>query len=71
MKYFVLLSTAFLLFVISTTSIAISRPDSTNNSSKEMIDPNLVLEKYLDEDEDNADANYYLGMTYYKLGDLD
>ena len=48
MKYFVLLSTAFLLFVISTTSIAISRPDSTNNSSKEMIDPNLVLEKYLD-----------------------
>ena len=48
MKYFVLLSTAFLLFVISTTSIAISRPDSTNNSSKEMIDPKLVLEKYLD-----------------------
>jgi len=48
MKYFVLLSTAFLLFVINTTSIAISRPDSTNNSSKEMIDPNLVLEKYLD-----------------------
>ena len=30
-----------------------------------------VLEKYLDKNEKSAKANFYLGMTYFKLGDLD
>ena len=31
----------------------------------------VAFEKYLEEDEENAKANFYLGMTYFKLGDLD
>jgi len=48
MKYFVLLSTALLLFVFNFSVLAFSKPDSTKISSEEVVDPNLVLEKYLD-----------------------
>ncbi|MDP2366361.1 MAG: hypothetical protein Q8M94_21620 [Ignavibacteria bacterium] len=48
MKYLVFLSTALLLFVFNYSALAFSKPDSTKYSSDEMIDPKVVLEKYLD-----------------------
>lgn len=48
MRYLVFLSTAFLLFVFNITLFSFSNPDSTNNSSKEVVDPKVVLEKYID-----------------------
>ena len=48
MKYLGFLSTALLLFVFNYNTLAFSKPDSTKNSSKEMVDPKVVIEKYLD-----------------------
>ena len=39
---------AVLLFIFNSSSFAFNKPDSTNNSVKEEIDPKIVLEKYLD-----------------------
>ena len=48
MKYLVLLITAILLFISNSNTLAISRPDSTNNDLAEKLDPKIILEKYLD-----------------------
>ena len=48
MKYLIILSTALLLFILNFSTLGFSKPDSTKNSSNEVVDPNGVLEKYLD-----------------------
>lgn len=48
MKILLKVSFALMFMAINIISIAMNKPDSTNISKKDFIDPKIVLEKYLD-----------------------
>ena len=48
MKYLVYLSSVLFLLLSNYSTLAFNKPDSTKSSSEELVDPKVVIEKYLD-----------------------
>lgn len=48
MKYFNILSIVLLLLVSNYSTLAYNKPDSTKNTSEMIVDPKIVIEKYLE-----------------------